>query len=331
MDYMNNIYEKETMNFNILESVAKYDMEINNILVEHIKDVHYGKVYCNDEILLEADYNLLNSFKKAFRNVLDLNINNFKVLSKGVDKFRDDINKGLLFQLNSSTEIKPVKVTISRTSLLVIENNGEVNLTVSTIAMDTLKTIVSRIMDMMLKERLTVNNEFDFKELEERVEGLINEFRSAIFKSDIDGDKFEEKVRKLMKDTGTKTVMLDNPNKVVASLDKFLEHTVKRLSYQNVKNCQELSEITGVFDIFQSDLKRSMKNVNNKISTVDGDIDMKVDLKLVNKYDRICLTAVNKALREAYMLLNFDTKILSNTMDDVKMISSKMLTGARRG
>ena len=43
----------EALSTKVLESLAKQNMDFTDILIENIKDTHYGKVYENEDILLE--------------------------------------------------------------------------------------------------------------------------------------------------------------------------------------------------------------------------------------------------------------------------------------
>lgn len=299
----------ENLSTQLLESIYKDDSEFLKIIVEHIKDVHYGKVYENSDILIEANQNLFNNISKNIKHVLTGNILYYNNIGKNINKFKETINKGLLIKASSlDSKVNPIEVEIHKTSIFLLEQKGNMNLILSSKTMSYLVQSVDTILKILLSERVMPIEEYDFDDLKERLDSISNDFYSSVFGKYSNKDDFKKYISKIS-NKEMKKVKIDD-SKVITKLNNFLDNAYSNYSKTIVSNNNKLEELISQYE-------QTKENIDS--------IKEKDKLSYINRFDRECFDVIHSLIRDTKIAINYDIIILNNAMDDIRTIANAII------
>ena len=299
----------ENLSTQLLESIYKDDSEFLKIIVEHIKDVHYGKVYENSDILIEANQNLFNNTSKNIKHVLTGNILYYNNIGKNINKFKETINKGLLIKASSlDSKVNPIQVEIHKTSIFLLEQKGNMNLILSSKTMSYLVQSVDTILKILLSERVMPIEDYDFDDLKERLDYISNDFYSSVFGKYSNKDDFKKYISKIS-NKEMKKVKIDD-SKVITKLNNFLDNAYSNYSKTIVSNNNKLEEIISQYE-------QTKENIDS--------IKEKDKLSYINRFDRECFDVIRSLIRDTKIAINYDIIILNNAMDDIRTIANAII------
>lgn len=320
MSYMDSLDKElevsmEALSTQVLESIAKEDSDFLTILVEHIKDTHFGKIYENDDILIEANTSLGTNVAKTITNVLTNNIQYYNTIGQNINKFKEGVNKGLLLQAGSpNRKVGPIEVKIHKTSLFLLEQKGHVNLLLTNSAMDHLVVAVDRILKLMEK-RPTVGKGYDFSKLQSQLDDIATNFYNTVLGKEGNKEDFRKAISKIS-NKEMKEVTIDDLQ-VLKKLEDFLDRAHNKYDKTIIRNNNKLNDLVVTFE-------------KSKISVVElkkSELNPKThpDLAAVNKFDRICYNMIYTLIRDTKIAITYDITILNNAIDDVRRITNAVI------
>lgn len=315
LDKFDKTYEisLENLSTHLLESICKDDSDFLKIIVEHIKDVHYGKVYDNNVILIEANQNLFNNVSKNIKYVLTGNIMYYNNVGKNINKFKETINKGLLIKASSvDSKINAIEVEIHKTSVFLLEQKGNMNLILSSKAMSYLVQSVDTILKILVAERVGAVEDYDFDDLKERLEYISNDFYSSLFGKYSNKEDFKKYISKIS-NKEMKKVKIDD-SKVISKLNNFLDNAYYNYSKTIVSNNNKLEELIDQYE----QTKESIDSIKEKDK-----------LSCINRFDRECFDVIHSLIRDTKIAINYDIIILNNAMDDIRTIANAIIKNNR--
>lgn len=315
LDKFDKTYEisLENLSTHLLESICKDDSDFLKIILEHIKDVHYGKVYDNNDILIEANQNLFNNVSKNIKYVLTGNIIYYNNVGKNINKFKETINKGLLIKASSvDSKINAIEVEIHKTSVFLLEQKGNMNLILSSKAMSYLVQSVDNILKILVAERVGAVEDYDFDDLKERLEYISNDFYSSLFGKYSSKEDFKKYISKIS-NKEMKKVKIDD-SKVISKLNNFLDNAYYNYSKTIVSNNNKLEELIDHYE----QTKESIDSIKEKDK-----------LSCINRFDRECFDVIHSLIRDTKIAINYDIIILNNAMDDIRTIANAIIKNNR--
>lgn len=326
MSYLDKIIREEDNNLEvlstqILESLTKQNMDFNDILIEHIKDTHYGKVYENDDILLEANTEFVNNVSKMVSDLLTNNMEYYNTIGMNVNKFKEGTNRALLMQTKSPyRKINPIEVKIHDTSLFLTEEKGCMQLLLTNDAMGHLISSVKRVLNILSRDRYKVTKDYNFDKLNSELDSICNDFYSTILREDASRVDYRKKLSNLS-NRSTKNIVIEDLS-ILKNLDNFLSKADVKYSKTIIANNRKLDVLMVEYEKSKIQLKELRKNKFNPKE--------KPDLAAINKFERICYTRIYQMVADTKIAISYDICILNNAMDDIRHITNAIIKSDRK-
>lgn len=311
----------EALSTKVLESLAKQNMNFTDILIENIKDTHYGKVYENEDILLEANSEFVNNVSKMVSDLLTNNMEYYNTIGMNVNKFKEGTNKALLMQTKSPyRKISPTEVKIHDTSLFLTEEKGCMQLILTNDAMGRLITSVKKVLNILSRDRYKVTRDYNFDKLNSELDHICNEFYGSVLRENANREDYRKKLSKIS-NRSTKNIVIEDLS-ILKNLDSFLSNADVRYSKTIISNNKKLDVLMVEYEKSKIQLKELRRNNFNPKE--------KPDLAAINKFERLCYTRIYQMVADTKIAISYDICILNNAMDDIRYITNAIIKTDRK-